>query len=116
MESVWVIHAASLANFMPHSKLSWQEKKDTAKLQSESKVKKAQIEQAELATKEASERRDAAVSIIGNYVHDSVPVSQDEVQHYTLGRGATSLFSVIRRILLHTGILLRLGCMWSLVI
>lgn len=56
-----------------------QEKKDTAQLQSESKEKKLQIEQAEVATREASELRDAAVGIIGNYVHDSVPISKDEV-------------------------------------
>lgn len=57
-----------------------QEKKDTAELQAQSKQKKKEVEQAELATKEASDLRDAAVVVIGNYVHDSVPVSSDEVR------------------------------------
>ena len=57
-----------------------QEKRDTAELQAQSKQKKKEIEQAELATKEASDLRDAAVVVIGNYVHDSVPVSSDEVR------------------------------------
>lgn len=60
--------------------LKLQEKKDTAELQAQSKQKKKEIEQAELATKEALDQRDAAVVVIGNYVHDSVPVSADEVR------------------------------------
>ncbi len=60
-----------------------QEKKDTAELQAQSKEKKKGIEQAEGATKEALDLRDAAVMVIGNYVHDSVPVSSDEVRLFS---------------------------------
>ena len=57
-----------------------QEKKDTTELQARSKEYKVQIEEAEAATKAAIKERDDAVGVIGNWVHDSVPISNDEVR------------------------------------
>lgn len=48
-------------------------------LQSQSKAKRAKIEVALGRSQEARTMRDSALSRIGNYVHDSVPVSNDEV-------------------------------------
>ena len=45
---------------------------------------KAEIVRAEERAKEAEAVRDRAVTAIGNLVHDSVPVSNDEVGAYTL--------------------------------
>ena len=56
-----------------------QAKKDATELQEKSKSMKAEIARAEEAAKEAEAARDKAVTAIGNLVHDSVPVSNDEV-------------------------------------
>ena len=57
-----------------------QAKKDATELQEKSKSMKAEIVRAEEAAKEAEAVRDKAVTAIGNLVHDSVPVSNDEVE------------------------------------
>jgi hypothetical protein len=56
-----------------------QAKEDATELQEKSKEIKARIAEAEKVEKELSEARDAAIVPIGNIVHDSVPVSDDEV-------------------------------------
>ena len=56
-----------------------QAKKDASELQEQSKKFKQDIVEAEADTKRAIEDRDQALRVIGNYVHDSVPVSNDEV-------------------------------------
>ena len=56
-----------------------QAKKDATELQDKSKSMKAEIVRAEERAKEAEAVRDKAVTAIGNLVHDSVPVSNDEV-------------------------------------
>ena len=61
-----------------------QAKKDATTLQEKSKSMKAEIVHAEERAKEAEAVRDRAVTAIGNLVHDSVPVSNDEVGAYTL--------------------------------
>ncbi len=61
-----------------------QAKKDATTLQEKSKSMKAEIVRAEERAKEAEAVRDRAVTAIGNLVHDSVPVSNDEVGAYTL--------------------------------
>jgi seryl-tRNA synthetase len=56
-----------------------QAKKDTAELQEKSKEMKAAVIKAEEDAKVAEATRDKTVVLIGNLVHDSVPVSKDEV-------------------------------------
>ena len=62
------------------SRAGFQAKKDATELQEKSKSMKAEIVRAEEAAKEAEAVRDKALTAIGNLVHDSVPVSNDEVQ------------------------------------
>ena len=69
-----------ILNIISWSSLALQEKKDTIELQARSKEYKVQIEEAEAATKAAIKERDDAVGVIGNWVHDSVPISNDEVK------------------------------------
>ena len=61
-----------------------QAKKDATELQEKSKSMKAEIVRAEEAAKEAEAVRDRAAAAIGNLVHDSVPVSNDEVRPCTM--------------------------------
>ena len=66
-----------------HCHITWsllQAKKDATELQEKSKSMKAEIVRAEEAAKEAEAVRDKALMGIGNLVHDSVPVDNDEVQ------------------------------------
>jgi len=56
-------------------------KEDATELQEKSKEIKARIAEAEKVEKELSEARDAAIVPIGNIVHDSVPVSDDEANN-----------------------------------
>lgn len=56
-----------------------QAKQDTAALQEKSKELKASVLKAEEEAKAADAARDKAVMPIGNLVHDSVPISNDEV-------------------------------------
>lgn len=57
-----------------------QAKKDATELQEKSKSMKAEIVRAEEAAKEAEAVRDKALMGIGNLVHDTVPVNNDEVR------------------------------------
>lgn len=59
--------------------LECQAKKDTTELQEKSKGLKADVLKAEEDAKAADAARDKATMVIGNLVHDSVPVSNDEV-------------------------------------
>ena len=61
-----------------------QEKKDATELQQSSKDLKEDIKRAEEREAEATRSRDAALLPLGNLVHDSVPVSNDEVPHLLL--------------------------------
>ncbi len=56
-----------------------QAKEDATELQNKSKELKAQIAAKEDEEKALAEQRDAAIIPIGNLVHDSVPISDDEV-------------------------------------
>jgi len=56
-------------------------KQDATELQEKSKTIKARIADAEKLEKELAEARDAAIIPIGNIVHDSVPVSDDEANN-----------------------------------
>ncbi|CAL5224747.1 g7480 [Coccomyxa viridis] len=56
-------------------------KKDATELQEKSKSMKAEIVRAEEAAKEAEAVRDKALMGIGNLVHDSVPVDNDEAHN-----------------------------------
>jgi len=56
-----------------------QAKEDTAELQERSKGLKQSIAAAEEESVRLERGRDATLAGIGNYVHDSVPVSADEV-------------------------------------
>lgn len=58
---------------------STQAKQDAAHLQEQSKNIKQNIEEAEKTSQKAQEARDRALELVGNYVHESVPVSSDEV-------------------------------------
>lgn len=51
---------------------------DSSELQSQSQAKKLQIDEASKEVRRSENRRDMAIAAIGNYVHDSVPVSNDE--------------------------------------
>jgi len=53
-------------------------KEDATELQEQSKELKKSIEVANEAEKEAATARDQAIGVIGNLVHDSVPVNDDE--------------------------------------
>ena len=57
-----------------------QAKQDTAALQEKSKELKAGVLKAEEEAKAADAARDKAIMPIGNLVHDSVPLSNDEVR------------------------------------
>ncbi|KAK9828382.1 hypothetical protein WJX81_002118 [Elliptochloris bilobata] len=56
-------------------------KEDTADLQERSKALKQSIATTEEESARLESKRDAALATIGNYVHDSVPVSADEVDN-----------------------------------
>lgn len=56
-----------------------QNKQDATELQEKSKAIKGQIAEAEEKEKQVAAARDAAIQPIGNIVHDSVVVSNDEV-------------------------------------
>jgi seryl-tRNA synthetase len=56
-------------------------KQDATELQEQSKALKERVKELELKEKELSAARDAAVVPIGNLVHDSVPVSDDEANN-----------------------------------
>ncbi|CAD7696014.1 unnamed protein product, partial [Ostreobium quekettii] len=53
-------------------------KEDTTDLQEKSKTMKKSIQDAEQEAAEAEKERDLALAYVGNLVHDSVPVSDDE--------------------------------------
>lgn len=57
-----------------------QAKEDAAELRAQSVAIKAQIAAAEEAEQAAATARDDAIVPIGNIVHDSVPVHDDEVR------------------------------------
>jgi len=59
-----------------------QAKQDTTELQEKSKGLKAEIVKAEEAVKAAETARDNTIKLIGNIVHDSVFVSNDEVSGF----------------------------------
>jgi seryl-tRNA synthetase len=56
-------------------------KQDSSELQEQSKALKERVKELEAREKELSAARDAAVVPIGNLVHDSVPVSDDEANN-----------------------------------
>ena len=56
-----------------------QAKEDASELQEQSKALKARIVEAEKKEGELVAARDKALAPIGNLVHDSVPISDDEV-------------------------------------
>ena len=56
-----------------------QKKEDATDLQEKSVALKKQTEEAEVAKNELESKRDKAMVGIGNLVHDSVPVHNDEV-------------------------------------
>lgn len=56
-----------------------QKKEDASELQQQSVAVKKQAEEAEVAKDELERSRDRALMPIGNLVHDSVPVDNDEV-------------------------------------
>lgn len=57
-----------------------QAKQDTAALQEKSKELKASVLRTEEEAKAADAARDKAIMPIGNLVHDSVPISDDEAR------------------------------------
>lgn len=57
-----------------------QAKQDAGELQEKSKALKKEIQESEAAAVEAENERDACLKLIGNLVHDSVPVSDSEVR------------------------------------
>lgn len=61
-----------------------QAKEDAAEHQERSKAMKGEIKEQEELEKRLSEERDACLMQIGNLVHDSVPVSADEVSTTSL--------------------------------
>eukprot|EP01023_Acetabularia_acetabulum_P037408 TRINITY_DN3545_c0_g1_i3.p1 TRINITY_DN3545_c0_g1~~TRINITY_DN3545_c0_g1_i3.p1 ORF type:complete len:190 (+),score=36.59 TRINITY_DN3545_c0_g1_i3:69-638(+) len=56
-------------------------KEDTTELQQQSKDMKARLQATEEAEKAAAKLRDDAILPIGNLVHDSVPISNDEANN-----------------------------------
>lgn len=56
-----------------------QAKEDATELQAQSKALKEQIAAAEVSEETAATQRDKLLGCMGNLVHDSVPVDQDEV-------------------------------------
>lgn len=89
-------------------------KRDSTELQEKSKGMKAGIKAAEEAEKELALARDAALLDIGNLVHDTVPVSDDEVRRGWRGttlRGgvACGAGGVVRWTRGETGGVLRVG-------
>ena len=62
------------------SSLLLQAKQDASELQEQSKELKVRVESAEKTARDVSEERDRAIQPIGNYVHETVPVSNDEVK------------------------------------
>ena len=56
-----------------------QKKEDASELQQQSVALKKQADEAEVAKNELESARDRALLPIGNLVHDSVPVDNDEV-------------------------------------
>lgn len=56
-----------------------QAKENADELQEKSKATKQEIGEAEAAAGKAAEDRDKALGEIGNLVHDTVPISNDEV-------------------------------------
>lgn len=56
-----------------------QAKEDATGLQAQSKALKEQIADAEVSEETAATQRDKLLGSMGNLVHDSVPVDQDEV-------------------------------------
>ncbi len=73
---------------MPSTPGASQAKQDTTELESRGKALKEGIGGAEKQLAEVEVARDAALAHIGNLVHDSVPVDDDEVR----GQGGTTLF------------------------
>ena len=71
----------------PCERLSWdvglfpQAKQDATELQEKSKQLKQGMADLEEQEKQIIKDRDAAIMVIGNVVHDSVPVDNDEVSH-----------------------------------
>ena len=63
----------------PHAGHPLQAKQDATSLQEDSKVIKEKIKNAEEKAGGASLARDKAIEPIGNLVHDSVPISNNEV-------------------------------------
>lgn len=61
-----------------------QEKKDASELQEKSKTTKSKIKEAEEKALETESQRDKTLNQIGNIIHDSVPISQDEVLIITI--------------------------------
>jgi seryl-tRNA synthetase len=59
--------------------VSVQAKEDATELKNQSIAIKAQIIEAETAEQTVATERDQTIKVIGNLVHDSVPVHDDEV-------------------------------------
>ena len=70
-----------------------QKKEDATELQEKSVALKKQTEEAELTKNSLESKRDKAMVVIGNLVHDSVPVHNDEVM----------ASAVLKRIAVHDG-------------
>lgn len=68
----------------PWALLELQAKQDASELQEKSKVMKKEVEAAVQAVAAAAAARDQALLGIGNLVHDSVPVDDDEVLSLTV--------------------------------
>ena len=85
------------AHYLSHFLSVLQKKEDATELQQQSSALKADTDKAEAAAKAAEKERDALLVTIGNLVHDSVPVSDDEVgcsccsAHRTLGTFASEV-------------------------
>ncbi len=63
-----------------HNYTFLQKKEDATELQGKSVALKKQTEEAEVAKNELETKRDKTMVVIGNLVHDSVPVDNDEVK------------------------------------
>lgn len=59
-------------------------KQDASELQEKSKAMKKEIQDSETQAVEAENERDAHLKLIGNLVHDTVPVSDQEVFSFVL--------------------------------
>lgn len=71
-----------------------QKKEDATELQDKSVALKKQTEEAEVTKNELESKRDKTMVVIGNLVHDSVPVDNDEVcQHYAATVASTAMGS-----------------------